>query len=71
LLRSTSGFTSIQFGANGDIPVPCDFDGDGIADIAVFRPGNGTWYLLRSSTGFTSVPFGASGDVPIPASHLQ
>ncbi|HEX8247388.1 MAG TPA: hypothetical protein VF599_04325, partial [Pyrinomonadaceae bacterium] len=42
-----------------------DFDGDGRADIGVFRQGN--WYLLNSSSGFTTVQFGISTDKLVPA----
>jgi Calx-beta domain-containing protein/VCBS repeat protein/WD40 repeat protein len=44
---------------------PADFNGDGRADIAVFRPSTGTWYLR----GIATVQFGTSGDIPVPADY--
>src|SRR5207244_5759810 len=43
-----------------------DFDGDAKADIGVFRPGTGIWYILRSSDGaLRQVQWGAGVDAPV------
>jgi hypothetical protein len=49
----------------GDFFAAADYDGDGRADIAVFRAG--VWYIIESSTGnFRYEYFGQSGDAPAP-----
>jgi hypothetical protein len=46
-----------------------DFDGDGKADVSVFRPTTGAWYLNQSQNGFTGVSFGLNGDKIVPADY--
>jgi hypothetical protein len=38
-----------------------DFDGDGVNDIAVFRPSDGNWYI-QNSNGFSAQTFGGAND---------
>ena len=46
-----------------------DFDGDGKADISVFRPSDRVWYLSRSTAGFFATQFGLSTDIPVVADY--
>lgn len=45
--------------------VPGDYTGDGVADVAVFRPATGLWVIRNH----TRVNFGGSGDIPVPADY--
>ena len=43
-----------------------DFDGDGRADVTVFRPSTGVWHTVSSSTGTpTAFAWGNSADRPV------
>src|SRR4029079_17330345 len=46
-----------------------DYDGDGKADLSVFRPSTNLLYLLRASAGYTAMEFGTAGDKLAPADY--
>lgn len=49
--------------------VPFDFEGDGKADLSVFRQSTGFWYSQRSASGFSAANFGNSLDIPMPGDY--
>ena len=49
LPSSTGNGYSEQWGLPGDAPLVGDFDGDGITDLAIWRPAQATDYIVPSS----------------------
>ena len=69
---NTIGSRNYTFGATGldDIPIPGDFDGNGVTDTAVFRPDTAQWLIALDASGNAigamSYSFGATGLTDIP-----
>ena len=60
----------MQFGASTDKAVQGDYTGDGKADVAIWRPSTGEWFIVRSEdSSFYGFPFGANGDVVAPGDY--
>jgi hypothetical protein len=67
------GLSTVAWGAPalGDVPVPADYDGEGRADVAVYRRSVGLWLIRRSGDGgLTQISWGAAlTDAPVPGDH--
>jgi hypothetical protein len=68
LQSSDNQLHGVQFGTNGDTPVPADYDGDAVTDYAVVRnTAQGKfWYFLYSATNsFQAISYGLPQDKPL------
>jgi hypothetical protein len=67
-LAGPSGVSSFYFGNPGDVPVTCDWDGDGLDTVGQYRPSNGFLYMRNSNTqGMAEIQifFGNPSDQPV------
>ena len=53
-LKSSSSYANWYYRgwgveAQGDTPLPRDYDGDDKTDVVVYRPGTRAWLILKSS----------------------
>ena len=74
--RSTIGtqgedFAAARYNFGSDVPnrTAMDFDGDGKADLGVFRSSENNWYLQQSTAGFKAATFGLNTDKLVPADY--
>lgn len=73
IFRPLSGLWAIRditrkyYGIIGNIPCPADLDGNGTADIMLFR--NGRWAADLSGAGSQFSYFGDHGDLPMPGDY--
>jgi hypothetical protein len=49
----------------GDVPVPEDYNDDGVTDPAVYRPSTGQWFVRNQFT----VAWGLPKDMPVPGDY--
>lgn len=70
-IRSPNGSTRTHFlGDAASTPVPGDYDGDGITDVAVFKQSIGRWTVLQSSTiTEETYTLGDPDSVPVQADY--
>ena len=69
---ATGNSTVTAWGLSTDALVPGNYDGDGKADLAVWRGSDTNWYVLKSSNGqsqTTSYGTSSLGDLPAPGDY--
>ncbi|MBI3422850.1 MAG: VCBS repeat-containing protein, partial [Acidobacteria bacterium] len=65
---ATQAYRIVQWGTLNDQAGAGDYDGDGRADLAVWRAADHTWYILNSRAQVAQQRLlGQNGDVPVGA----
>ncbi len=59
------GLSSLYFGLDSDQAIPGDYNGDGTADIGIFRSSTGLWKIKD----ITLFYLGAEGDIAVPGDY--
>ncbi len=69
-LTAPSGQGAVYYFTLQTTPVRFDFDGDGKADLSIFRPSTGAWWYQQSlDNSVRAVQFGLNSDLPVPADY--
>ena len=57
MLSASSYITAdlLEFGGTGYVPVVADFDGDGLADPALYQAATSTWFVKLSASSYVTV----------------
>ncbi len=71
-LMNTAADVSVLTGSCNAPHIKSDYDGDGKADVAVWRPSDGNWRILQSSDNTLRIQQwggGSFGDKPVPGDY--
>lgn len=68
-IGTSAGIGTILNDDSAPLRTRFDYDGDGKADVSIYRPSNGQWWLSRSSQGVIAMTFGTTTDTIVPVDY--